>query len=68
MTPILSALSARQEAILELLSRDLTHGAIAHHLRVTERTVRRDLWRARRALGVGSTAAAVAMYVRERAA
>jgi DNA-binding CsgD family transcriptional regulator len=66
MTPLCPGLSCREEAVLVLAGDDMTDGAIADRLGVTERAVRRAMERGRRKLGVCSTRAATAR-VRELA-
>ena len=66
MTPLVSALSPREEQVIVLASEDLGDQEIAQALGLALATVAYYRREARRKLGVQSTAAAVAIVVRLR--
>ena len=58
----------RQSEILRLVARGMTSKEIARHEGISLNTVNTHVRRARRALGVGTRAAAVAVILRRRGA
>ena len=68
MTPLLEALTEREEAVLLLIADDLGLREIAQRLGISPRTVRGHRDSARKKLDVHTTTAAVAIVVRHRAA
>jgi DNA-binding CsgD family transcriptional regulator len=61
-----AAVTARQLEILRLVARGMTSKEIARHEGISLHTVNTHVRRARRALGVGTRAAAVARIARRR--
>lgn len=66
MTPLLGALTPREEEVIALIAEGLTHREIAYCLDITTWTVRAHRGNAVRKLRASSTEHAVAMFVRSR--
>lgn len=68
MTPVLSALTLRQEQVLDLLADGLTNKEIAARLGISWRTVERHVSDILVRLGATTRSGAVSLYLRSRAA
>jgi len=68
VTPLLPAITDREEAVVLLIADGLTHREIAARLGITTWTVKAHRDSARRKLDASSTAHAVAIVVRARLA
>ena len=63
LAPLCASLSRRQGAVLELAARGLRYKQIAHHLRLTEATVKKHMQMSQAKLGGVSRSRAVAAWL-----